>query len=591
MNIRGRLASLLALLIAGASVLVSAEGGLAAADVAMPRLDALWVTIAGVALTIGAGRLLLDWDRYAASIVVGGAAVALTCAGEVRANRLYLVFVVAFVASALFALRNGRVNTIGVSRRRTRDIVYTAALLVVASAIGLAWAAALPPAYRFGERVMMHTFDRYNTSTGLTERIDLDSLDGMIQSDRVVLRVYGPAPESLRGVVYDRYEAGHWRTLHADDHRLVRVPTHPGTHSGLVTVRRVDGPTDRWFTTLGAGSFSTPAGRLHVDPYGVPRVAAGEDADVLSFVMHGRDPISSAPPSANDLAMPNALHAPLGAILAEWQIAPGEPSLVMRRLVQKLYAEYRYALQSHRSAGRDPVLDFLRVHREGHCEYFASALALLGRSAGVATRVVTGYRVAERSPLGGYYIVREQNAHAWVEAFIPGQGWRSFDATPGSEVPQNRFRAATWAAALADGVRAFAASVAAFIASRTVSDLIWGAGLLALLYIALRWSRARREAREAARNRGQRSSDAMEGFARLGAALERAGVERHIGETLERYAQRIEALRSLGEAAGIAATAIHGYAAYRYGGGDNEAVVVAELARATVAATASKPST
>ena len=76
------------------------------------------------------------------------------------------------------------------------------------------------------------------------------------------------------------------------------------------------------------------------------------------------------------------------------------------------------------------MLLFLQDVREGHCEYYASALALMLRSGGVPTRMVTGYRVAERNPIGGYAIVRERHAHAWVEAFLPGEGWVTLDGTP-----------------------------------------------------------------------------------------------------------------------------------------------------------------
>jgi transglutaminase-like putative cysteine protease len=74
--------------------------------------------------------------------------------------------------------------------------------------------------------------------------------------------------------------------------------------------------------------------------------------------------------------------------------------------------------------------DFLLGTRQGHCEFFATAMTLLLRLRGVPARYVNGFLVEEYNHLGGYYVVREKNAHAWVEAYIPEKGWMTFDPTP-----------------------------------------------------------------------------------------------------------------------------------------------------------------
>ncbi len=79
--------------------------------------------------------------------------------------------------------------------------------------------------------------------------------------------------------------------------------------------------------------------------------------------------------------------------------------------------------------------DFLFQRRAGHCEYFASAMAIMLRSVGVPSRVVNGFRGGEWNSFGKYYVVRERNAHAWVEAFVPGRGWVTFDPTPAGRPP------------------------------------------------------------------------------------------------------------------------------------------------------------
>lgn len=79
--------------------------------------------------------------------------------------------------------------------------------------------------------------------------------------------------------------------------------------------------------------------------------------------------------------------------------------------------------------GIDPIHYTLFVSREGYCNYYATAMAILLRSQGVPARVVTGYASGEYIEEYGVYRVRESNAHAWVEAYFPGYGWIQFEPT------------------------------------------------------------------------------------------------------------------------------------------------------------------
>jgi len=78
----------------------------------------------------------------------------------------------------------------------------------------------------------------------------------------------------------------------------------------------------------------------------------------------------------------------------------------------------------------DPVEDFVFNRKKGHCEYFASALALMLRGVGIPTRVIRGFKGAEYDPATGDLEVRDLHAHAWLEAFVDG-GWITLDPTPG----------------------------------------------------------------------------------------------------------------------------------------------------------------
>ena len=109
---------------------------------------------------------------------------------------------------------------------------------------------------------------------------------------------------------------------------------------------------------------------------------------------------------------------------------------------------YTYSLDVNQNRDRrlDPIEDFVRNHRTGHCEYFAGALTLMLRSQGIPARMVVGYKGGDFNAVGNYYIVRQLHAHAWVEAFLPNDEvpederdtpeplvfgcWLSLDPTP-----------------------------------------------------------------------------------------------------------------------------------------------------------------
>lgn len=95
-----------------------------------------------------------------------------------------------------------------------------------------------------------------------------------------------------------------------------------------------------------------------------------------------------------------------------------------------LQKQYGYTLQLSSSPQRDPVAYFLFERKAGHCEYFASSMALMLRALGIPARVVNGFRGGEFNSVTGSYIVRGRDAHSWVEAYFPPYGWITFDPTP-----------------------------------------------------------------------------------------------------------------------------------------------------------------
>jgi transglutaminase-like putative cysteine protease len=160
------------------------------------------------------------------------------------------------------------------------------------------------------------------------------------------------------------------------------------------------------------------------------------------------------------------LRATAAKVLRERGIEPGERVRAAFALQAFLRDSglFHYALQPQpppRVAGTDPVEAFVTENRRGHCEYFASALALMLRSQGIPSRVVIGFAGGEWNVVGKFYEIRQWHAHTWVEAYLEpqhaarldpalgsggkGGGWLRLDPTPAADgLPlPSRFRILT----------------------------------------------------------------------------------------------------------------------------------------------------
>jgi hypothetical protein len=101
-----------------------------------------------------------------------------------------------------------------------------------------------------------------------------------------------------------------------------------------------------------------------------------------------------------------------------------------RAVESYLQTEFSYTLEQ-KAGGAQPLSDFLFNVKQGHCEYFATAMAIMLRTQGIATRVVNGFHQGDYNDTAGVYVVRQKNAHSWVEVYFPHEGaWVKFDPTP-----------------------------------------------------------------------------------------------------------------------------------------------------------------
>ncbi|HEY8078318.1 MAG TPA: transglutaminase-like domain-containing protein, partial [Labilithrix sp.] len=236
--------------------------------------------------------------------------------------------------------------------------------------------------------------------------------------------------------------------------------------------------------------------------------------------------------------------------------------------IQHELARFEYSLHVDWDWHRDPIVDFLKYQHKGHCELFASSMALLARASGIPARVVTGYRVSEENELGDYAIVRQNNGHSWVEAWVDG-AWRTYDPTPPTEefTPQHGRldHALDAAGAFADRVgRRTLAAGAAFVFAVLWAIRRWVFPLVGRLF-------SRRRAKDA-------SGLPLPCLVTLESALAARGHARDPSEPLEHFARRIEETHEPWTAA--VSAALRAYAALRYGGLGEEKDVVRAVERA-----------
>jgi protein-glutamine gamma-glutamyltransferase len=117
--------------------------------------------------------------------------------------------------------------------------------------------------------------------------------------------------------------------------------------------------------------------------------------------------------------------------LARWMVGDAASDLIRARKIEnQLRTGYGYTLKLPSHEVADPLAYFLFTRKEGHCEYFASAMTVLLRTLGIPARLATGFQSGIFNPMTDLWLVRASDAHTWVEAWIGGYGWATLDPTP-----------------------------------------------------------------------------------------------------------------------------------------------------------------
>lgn len=286
-------------------------------------------------------------------------------------------------------------------------------------------------------------------AAGFSDQVTLDSIGRIRGSREVALRVKGAdsLDEEMRfkAASYDVYESGTWRRSPSRSNLYPRQ----GARFQLTRGQPVRRWATIWLQPLRSQSMPLPVETVVVEPRS-PSLTIDEGG-ALAFPLNplevaeyrvgmARSPVllGQAPSGASDPTLDLSGVSARVAALAAQVMGDGTPAQRAERLEQHLIDSYEYTLDFVGRSASNPLEDFLFRYRSGQCEYFASSMVLMLRSQGIHARLVTGFLGGEYNPFEGYYIVRENNAHAWVEAYLPGEGWRIFDPTPPAGRPTGR---------------------------------------------------------------------------------------------------------------------------------------------------------
>jgi transglutaminase-like putative cysteine protease len=309
-------------------------------------------------------------------------------------------------------------------------------------------------------------------STGFSDRVQLGRIGQIQQSDAVVMHIRiegdknGQYELHWRGVALANFDGKNWSNLH-QRYELERAPdgafSVPLFGQGIFPAYGAKGQSAsttparliRYRVVLepiGTNVFFlAPWGRRLAGPYRTLSIDAGGaiyDVDNQHTVSEYEAESDIARPSSAQLqAAGRAFPQFVTAYLQLPALDPRIPRLAAqiagpasddyhKAVALELYLKthYGYTLQLLRSPVADPLANFLFERKQGHCEYFASSMAVMLRTLGVPSRVVNGFRSQEFNDVTGNYVIRAKDAHAWVEAYFPGYGWITFDPTPGGAV-------------------------------------------------------------------------------------------------------------------------------------------------------------
>jgi hypothetical protein len=286
------------------------------------------------------------------------------------------------------------------------------------------------------------TRDPYSTTTAI------GSLGRLKMSDRIMVRVKTDiklkTPMLLREATYDSYGYGIWSNLDTDffviDPDLSSkqwVFNKTEKTSGHATISSFF-KDDRGIVPMPLGSDAIIRGtnilQVENNPFGSVRIES-RPGWINYDVTYTEDKIYDIEPYNNDLDLPPQYINDFKRLVSELELNTKTDKEIVQTVEAFFSDNFYYSLVQNQRYTRGKYLSkFLFNSRKGHCEYFATATALLLRAAGIPTRYAVGYSIQEYSPLEKQYIARARHAHSWVLYYI-NQRWHTLDTTPSIWAP------------------------------------------------------------------------------------------------------------------------------------------------------------
>jgi transglutaminase-like putative cysteine protease len=323
---------------------------------------------------------------------------------------------------------------------------------------------------RIGAGILQKTSGEALRTTGFSDRVDLGTIGSVKQDPHIVMRVELPDQPAIgkdrlymRGLAYDQYNGRSWNrngtrrrplSLVADGTFLAHTAGSHPSGSLSRTIRQ-----DILLETLDtAVLFAAPFAEYVYGEF--PTVLADAMSGLqLPFPPSSRirysviSQISQLTPDeriASVLTYPDSirsryLQAPAGSQQVEelaHRLIQGVTTPFGQTLAiqQHLLENYRYSLEADTATLSHPLEEFLFTRKTGYCEHYATAMVVMLRIIGIPARLVTGFLATEWNEYGGYFTVRQRDAHAWVEVYFPHSGWITMDPTPPISVPAGTSR-------------------------------------------------------------------------------------------------------------------------------------------------------
>jgi transglutaminase-like putative cysteine protease len=266
--------------------------------------------------------------------------------------------------------------------------------------------------------------------SGLGDELNPGAVSRLVLNREIAFRVefIGRLPDRQnlywRGVVFWEFDGKTWRR---GEHTFpIRLPI--SASSAVDYIITLEPHYRQWLFALDLPQDST-AGRIQSDYTLMASrpVAQRLRYRVTSETSYNTGALRNVESTALDL--PKGSNPRAMALARSWRTRFGSPrQIIDQALAYFRQHEFVYTLNPP-PLGSQAVDDFLFNSRKGYCEHFASAFAFLMRAAGIPARLVAGYQGGEMNPYGQYLIVRQSDAHVWVEVWLAGLGWVRVDPT------------------------------------------------------------------------------------------------------------------------------------------------------------------